>query len=198
MSRGIDVNQSVIGHLHALEAAGVTWIGRYVGGTKKDPLTKTEAQAISSLGLYVISIWESGYPTSVDYFSAYQGSRDGADAYHAAAQAGQPGATPIYFCVDYDAAEEDLPAIARYFRAVRLSVRPAYFVGVYGSGRVCQHLLSLGLVSHSWLAAPHGWAGYDEETPYHIRQTRNGVTVAGLEVDLDESDGNAGGWKLAA
>ena len=196
MSKGIDVNQSVIGHLHALQAAGISWIGRYYGRSKQQPLSKEEAQAISSLGLYVVSIWESGYPTKVEYFSSYQGSKDGADAYHAAAQAGQPGGSVIYFTVDYDAAPADLRAIEAYFRAVRLSVRPGYFVGVYGSGRVLKHLLSLGLVSHSWLADPRRWAEYDSTSHFNIRQVKNGVSLCGLEVDMDESDGSAGGWQV--
>lgn len=196
MGAGCDVNQSVVGHVHSLKAAGITWIGRYYGKSKTDPLTYGEAVAICSCDLWIVSVHENGFPTSVDYFTQSQAVLDATTAKTSALHCQQTPQSLIYFTVDYDAAEEDLPQIQSYFSAVRSRLQPTYLTGVYGNGLVCQHLLSVGVAHSAWLAAPTAWAGYDTHTPYAIRQTHNGVTLCGLEVDLDESSGAAGGWQI--
>ena len=54
------------------------------------------------------------------------------------------------------------PAIVRYFEQVKAIVRPeGYKIGGYGSGAVCELLLSKKLVNYCWLAQSTGWPGYD-------------------------------------
>ena len=55
------------------------------------------------------------------------------------------------------------PAIVRYFQQVNAVVRQeGYKIGAYGSGAVCELLLSKKLVDYCWLAQSTGWPGYDQ------------------------------------
>ena len=104
--------------------------------------------------------------------------------------------TPIYFVVDYDASDADMVALGEYFRIVYNQVRNAgYYVGVYGSGLVCQHLSSLGYTSHTYLAESHGWMDYEDWLPYACLIQTGETTVRGLDVDLVTSNGDGGGWQ---
>lgn len=59
-------------------------------------------------------------------------------------------------------ASDMLPAVERYFRAVKSGINGKYKIGVYGSGMVCKHLRAKGLVEYCWLAMSTGWPGYKE------------------------------------
>lgn len=64
--------------------------------------------------------------------------------------------------------EAILPFVAQYFddvRAVfdqhRAQTGIGYEIGGYGSGLVCDHLLTQGKIRRCWLAQSTGWPGYD-------------------------------------
>ena len=71
----------------------------------------------------------------------------------------QPRGSTIYFGVD--GPWQELTNIVAYFKEVyaRLT-RTGYRVGVYGSGLVCNALLTTGLAESCWLAAPTAWPDY--------------------------------------
>jgi Domain of unknown function (DUF1906) len=56
------------------------------------------------------------------------------------------------------------PAIVRYFEQVNatLMLDGRYKIGAYGSGAVCELLLSKKLIDHCWLAQSTGWPGYNK------------------------------------
>jgi Domain of unknown function (DUF1906) len=60
-------------------------------------------------------------------------------------------------------ASDMLPAVERYFRAVKANLNGKYKVGVYGSGLVCKHIMAKGLADYCWLAMSTGWPGYKEQ-----------------------------------
>ena len=205
LPRGIDTNATITRYLPCLRHAGFTFVCRYLGHNKSEPLTVVEAQAISDANMSNVSIWEYGYPTDVHYFTPARGQQDGALAYdYAHNLLNQPKQTPIYFTVDYDAAPHDLTSIANYFTQVRKQFQALsaggnnYFVGVYGNGLVCQYLFNQGLVHFTWLAEPTDWGGaiYDG---WNIKQSVLHTEVCGLnseDIDLNVTRGNGGGWKL--
>jgi hypothetical protein len=199
MAKGLDSPKSLAAHAAELANAGYVWAGRYLFdySSFKDLLTHSEAEALSRSGLHIVSVWENGLPTSDTYFSAAQGGIDGAHAARRALEAGQPDGTPIYFAVDGDVDPQVTPA---YFTAIRTALRGAggrYGAAVYGSGAVCRLLEESGLVSHVWLSQSPGWRGYVEACKWAGIVQGAERDIVGLDVDLDVSDGSAGGWLLA-
>jgi len=213
MGQGFDVNQPVGSHASAIAERGYTFVGRYGGPVKAAhgiALTKAEAEQLSAAGLYIVSIWENGFPTEPGYFTGYQGAKDG----HAAAEyfeaVGQPKGTPIYFTVDCDIAPAMVMEYSGFFQAAvkesgffQAAVKEAgYLAGVYGSGPVCEALLRAGIAHCAWLAQSKGWGGPGAWQEFADSGKANLIqhattTLPGIgEVDLDASWGNAGGWTL--
>lgn len=203
--KGLDAAVSLADAASCLKAGGFSFVARYYNAN--DPgknLTKAEAQALSDAGVSVVSVWENGYPTEAKYFDLAKGIYDGEGAAKIAQEVGQPAGTPIYFAVDFDAAESDLPTIDAYFTGVAQGVANIlgggeYGIGVYGSGQTCAYVLAHNPhVAHSWLAGATGWAGYDSfgaSRRWNLRQGGWG-NICGASVDLDVSQGNGGGWSF--
>jgi hypothetical protein len=92
-------------------------------------------------------------------FTVWRGSQDAERSIALAKENSQPKGSTIYFGVD--GPWKELTNIVAYFKEVytRL-VRTGYRVGVYGSGLVCNALLTNGLAETCWLAAPTAWPDY--------------------------------------
>lgn len=204
MATGIDTNQVCTPHLQCLQNNGITFVGRYYAmNSSPKRLKLAEAQAISQAGMHVVAVWETGFPTTPGFFSHAKGVLHGTTAYHYALEAiGQPAGTPIYFGVDFDAAQTHIVGgITDYFHGIGEAFntighnQPVYKIGVYGSGKVCAWLLNHDLASFTWLAQSTGWAGFHQFTDWNIKQgpTHN---LCGLDVDGDETKGNGGGFQV--
>ena len=113
-------------------------------------------------------IMMNGFKTAVvfqhhnDQFASFTALRGGQDAERSIALAkenSQPKGSTIYFGVD--GPWKELTNITVYFKEVyaRLA-RTGYRIGVYGSGLVCNALLTSGLAETCWLAAPTAWPDY--------------------------------------
>lgn len=185
--------------LRVLLERGMTFVGRYLAG--RYALTKEEKQCISRAGLYLVSIWECGSPTNAGYFTRAQGQSDAVRAIEAAKTLGQPQRTPIYFTVDYDASSADINGSIRDYlqevKAVFRSYGDAYSLGLYGSGAVLQYFENS--FPYTWLAGAGAWRGSAAYHNYCLRQygvnTPFSTGAGWFSVDLDESNGAAGGWK---
>lgn len=163
----------------------------------KRALTKPLAQEISK-SLYLVSVWENGFPTTWGYFSQSRGHQDGQIAVHEAINVGQPAGSCIYFAVDYDAGAHELAAISAYFTEAQKQAKEAgYVAGVYGSGLVCQHLKDAGLVSKTWLAQSTGFAGFHHWKPKADIVQGPEYHLMNMDADADTSSGAAGGWKVS-
>ncbi len=202
MSNGLDTMTNCTSKAISIRSAGYDFVCRYYNTNNKSKnLTLTEAQALSNAGLYIVSIWENGYPTSASYFSKSKGLSDGATAYaYAKNTIGQPSSSVIYFAVDYDASTSDISGvITDYFIGVCEAFKSAggiYGIGAYGSGAVCEYIYkNVGQVSYTWLAQSTGWAGYRKYKDWNIKQGGS-CTVVGLSCDSDTSNDNAGGFKI--
>ena len=182
----------------ALVAQGVQAVGLYYFNHSafKEQLTSGVAKALSAKGLYVVSVWEDGYPDHAAYFGSESGYSDGHRAMERASRAGQPHGTAIYFAVDYDATLGDLPRILRYFQAVKDVLGLAYEVGVYGSGLTCAFLSGQGLVTKTWLSESTGFQEHGAWLPHANIVQGHSTKLLGMDVDTDTTNGNAGGWKI--
>lgn len=189
------INSSTI---KTLVNGGYTFVCRYIKGNFA--LTASEKKIITDAGLYIVSIWEKGNPTKVDYFTTSQGTSDAKDAIDAAKDLGQPEGTPIYFAVDYDASDSDVRgAITKYLQAVKAVFADQgypYKLGLYGSGAVLSFFQNT--FTYTWLSGSTGWRGSKDYTDYTMKQYDNQTTIGSgsgkITIDKDESNGSAGGW----
>lgn len=185
--------------LKLLQDNGYTFVGRYIPGSNY-PLTESERDIITNGGLYIVSIWESGSPTSDKYFSASKGKSDAEDAIKGAKSIGQPTGTPIYFAIDYDAQNVALNGVINeYITAIYqvfTSKNFPYELGLYGSGLVLKTFQSI--FPYRMLSNATGWAGSVAYTEYCLKQyptITESDSSASIKIDVNYSNGAAGGWR---
>lgn len=174
-----------------IAAAGMKFACRYLvpASMAWKRLTRTEAEFITAVGMKVVSVFQRG--TSDVKGGSANGSRDGKAAYQEAALVGQPIGTAIYFAVDYDAQPSDYNAIESYLRAAAREL-PGYLVGVYGSYAVIEEMAKRGACERFWQT--YAWSKGKLSKAANLYQYRNGQTLAGHTVDLNDGLGNEGWW----
>jgi hypothetical protein len=143
-------------------------------------------------------ILTNGFKTAVVFqhhnnqFASFTAARGRQDAERSLALAGenlQPNGSAIYFGVDgpWQAAYE-LANVATYFRELKARLAGfGYRIGVYGSGLVCNVLLSTGLAELCWLGAPTSWPDYHayyQTRKWGLAQLRTSQ-CGGHSVDFD-------------
>ncbi|WP_274652369.1 DUF1906 domain-containing protein [Paenibacillus humicola] len=177
----------------ALAAAGMTFAARYLvpPAYAWKRLTAAEAQIISDAGMRIVSVFE----LSANRVSqgAAAGFEDGILALAEARLVGQPAGSAIYFAVDYDAQPADYDAIEQYLRSARSQIY-GYDAGVYGSYAVIEEMARRGACERFWQT--YAWSRGSRSGRANIYQYRNGVSVAGVPLDLNESYGSEGWWSL--
>lgn len=191
MVRGLDYTTQTTPEIaKAFVDAGIEFVCRYLVPEKYKwkRLTKTEADAISNAGLNIISVFESSASRAAG--GAAAGKADGITALSEAKIVGQPEGSAIYFAVDYDAKAIDHKAIEDYLKAAAKEL-PGYHVGVYGSYSVCLTMFNLGI---KYLWQTYAWSGGKFTNHANIYQHKNGQSVAGVTVDLNNSFGGEGWW----
>jgi hypothetical protein len=166
----------------ALRLAGKSFVCRYLSYNKTGKnLSAVERDALWAAGLGICLNWENRADDIIDGFAG------GAEnAKHALTQAnllGAPSSVPIYFSVDQDTRSN--PAmIDAYFKGIR-TVLPVARIGVYGGLSTVQRAVDQGLASWYWQTA--AWSGGAWMKAAHLQQYRNGVTLAGADLDLDRA-----------
>jgi hypothetical protein len=140
----------------------------------------------------VAVVWESTQGR------AREGAPAGAaDARLAAAQAttcGMPSTRPIYFAVDFDAGDADLPLVVDYLHGAA-GVLGARRVGVYGGYRVVGHCLDHRAAAFAWQT--YAWSAGRRDRRAHLYQHRNGVVIGGVSCDRDTAyAADFGQWRI--
>jgi peptidoglycan hydrolase-like protein with peptidoglycan-binding domain len=131
----------------AMRAKGFSAVGRYLDEhlPPGDPyyigkaLRPGEAQTIIDSGLKLIPLFQYN-ATQLFNFTRPKGYEQGLIAHSKAKEHGIPPGACIYFAVDYDAQDHEIPSIIEYFKGVRegLAERGAHYdFGVYGTRNVC-------------------------------------------------------------
>jgi hypothetical protein len=152
-------------------------------------LTRSEAEAITDAGMSMISVFEtSKYNPS---HGASQGKMDGQSALQEAQLIKQPKGSAIYFAVDYDAQPREYDAIENYLRAAEYEIA-GYKIGVYGSFEVVEEMSRRIQDIRIWQT--YAWSHGHQSPRANLYQWKNGQTVAGVEVDFNESYGEEGSW----
>jgi hypothetical protein len=210
-------------------------VGRYVRNAGYARITADEASRLSNGQMPIFTTWESrnaaaaSGPTVIGYFDPahHAGTEDGATAFAYCGEVlHQPPQTPIFFCVDFDAADPHQGGhnakawIARYFELIR-DARDAYarqnpdryyLIGVYAAGEVLRWCYEQGIASSFWQAVSSGSTG--SQPPglwpwYHANRWQYQFTGNGHQVpwaapgwncvggiDPDADWGDGGTWQL--
>jgi len=195
MAKGIDCAVPLtVEKARAIHAAGYEFAARYLVPERYawKRLTRAEAEAITSAGMKIVSVFETTANRPAG--GAAAGAVDGAEAFREVQAIGQPIGTAIYFAVDYDAQPKDYDAIEAYLRAAAYAI-PGYRVGVYGSYAVIEEMARRRAAQHFWQT--YAWSRGRKSQYANIYQHKNGVTLAGHQVDLNESYGNEGWWDMS-
>lgn len=196
---GLDSASNLTSAAASIRTAGYSWVGRYLWQDGKG-ITLSEAQALSNVGLQIMSIYEAA-GASLAGFSPSATKKDASQALQYAAAVHQPLASTIYFAGDdFDASAADLPTIRAYFELLRSLIVPAtYRLGVYGDGLVCQMLRDAKLVEHTFLAGAMGWHGSQAFKTSADAVQGQTVFQFGLSIDKDSGDPDKMGlWSLPA
>lgn len=192
MAKGIDCATQITAKTAQLIASGGnTFVGRYLADAASwKRLSAKEASVISSAGLYIVSFFERSSARPREGSAA--GTEDGKLALQYAREVGQPEGSTIYAAVDYDAQSADYDAIEAYMRAFDAEI-DGYEIGVYGSYGVVKAMYERGVSKK--LAQTVAWSRglrYENACFY---QARIDTPRYGINVDIDETNGDAGGWR---
>ncbi|TBL75047.1 DUF1906 domain-containing protein [Paenibacillus thalictri] len=192
MSKGFDCATPLTAALaRKFKADGYAFVCRYLappGSGKR--LTAAEAQVCTDAGLYLVSVFERTADRALG--GAANGAEDGAMALQYAQEVGQPKGSVIYAAVDFDATASNYNAIEAYLRAFDQQIK-GYECAVYGEYEVCKAMLDRGVVKKVWQT--YAWSQGARLTGANLYQYQNDIVVNGIGVDLDESNGDAGGWQ---
>jgi hypothetical protein len=201
--RGFDVDRDCGRMIDKIIAANVDFVVRYYSHNPAKNLSFSEARLLSEAGIRIVTVWEA-QADKVTSFSHASGVDDATTAYNLATALGQPGGTPIYFAVDFDASHPVVAgAIHDYFQGVSDGFgtisrnNPTYTIGVYGSGLVCSWLKERNLAMRTWLSQSMGWTGSRDFTDWNIMQHLEGDPYGfGFAVDPDDARPDYGGFSI--
>lgn len=162
-----------------LFAAGKRFVVRYGGpGGSWKHLTATEARSLIGAGLAIVANAEGTA-------SGLRGRAAGADWARSAdahfRSLGMPANRPIYLSADWDVTASQWPSVAEALRGAA-SVIGAARVGIYG-GRNAIRWARQDRVA-AWYWQTYAWSGGVWVAGNHLEQYRNGVSLAGGDVDL--------------
>lgn len=194
MAKGFDCSTPLTAETAAkFFADGYEFVCRYLVPSGSKRLTAEEAERISEAGLKIVSVFETTAERALGGREA--GLADGASALEVAAEVGQPEESAIYFAVDFDATDDQMPTIIEYIQAAS-EATPNYLTGVYGSYAVVEAVRASGACSRFWQT--YAWSNGQVSEARNIYQYQNDITVNGIAVDLDESYGSEGSWNTSS
>lgn len=163
----------------ALKDAGFTFACRYLSTDPSKNLTRAEAEALASLGIWCVANWETT-STRADTGGYAGGQADAQQALAEATAAGMPAGRPIYFSVDEPTTVG--PHVTAYFDGIK-SVLPDAEIGDYGGYAEVKGALDLGLAAWAWQTT--AWSNGQWDSRVHIRQTGEQPVIGGVQVDVD-------------
>lgn len=187
---GVDYTGGV--NIGQLAAAGKVFACRYGGpGGAWKHLTPTEAQALSAAGIAIVANAEGSAAGLLGGWSAGVDWARSAEAHFAAC--GMPAGRPIYLSVDFDVTSGQWAAVASALRGAA-SVLGVSRVGVYGGRRAIEWAHRDGVAQ--WFWQTYAWSGGVWVPGNDLEQYRNGVSLAGIQLDLDRAlTTDYGQWK---
>lgn len=170
-------------NLDVLWAAGIRFVCRYLAKLPNGKvLTGAELQALHRHGFGVVLNWEQA---AGDMLRGYDlGRAHAAEALRQANALGAPTSVPIFFSCDVDTTTDAQRAAAGRYLDGAVSVLGRARVGVYGEFEVIETLTP---IHATWGWQTYAWSGGRISGKAHFLQYRNGVALAGADLDRDRS-----------
>lgn len=172
----------------ALKAAGAVAVCRYLSWLPNGKcLSRSEADGLRANGIDVVSNWEYYGDWTHDYSGGFgNGVVHAVEAQKQHLACGGPPGRPIYFSTDFSPTAGQLPIVADYYRGVA-SVIGLARTGAYGGLPTIKYLFDHGVITwgwqtYAWSGSPPVWDGRAQ-----LRQVQNGVTIGGVDCDLDDT-----------
>lgn len=160
----------------AIKAGGYVGVLRYFSHDPSKDLTATEVAGLHKVGLGVAAVWETTSTEATAGFSA--GAADATEAEARTAGMKYPLSVPIFYAVDEDV---DPAKVLPYFKGI--ASKHKHPVGVYGSKRVVEAVMTAGLAAYGWQT--EAWSGTAISAKAHLYQRVKAThSIAGA----------AGGW----
>lgn len=178
-----------------IKRAGFNFVVRYIPypGNGGKGLTAAERDDLRANGLDIAMVFESFANRALQGHAA--GAADATASKQQMAALGFPASTPVYFAVDFDAAEAQQPEIDDYLRGAASVLGPDR-VGVYAGYWIVKRCHENGTAK--WLWQTYAWSGGNVHPAIHIYQYLNGQNVNG-SVDFNEAkQSNFGQWRASA
>lgn len=179
-----------------LYRAGKRFACRYLSFDRAKNLTRAEADRLNAAGLLVVYNWEATAGGVLGGWTA--GLAHAREARRLITEMGTPVA-PVYFSCDVNVTPTQVRGpVQDYYRACA-EVLGGAMVGLYGEYDLIEAARLWPHVSWYWQTAATAWSPAGRFHPAaHITQYRNGVALAGGQVDLDRTaDDDFGGWTMA-
>lgn len=165
----------------AIKAAGYDFVCRYYSRDPSKNLTRTEADALAAVGLWIVGNWEY---SAADALRGHDGGVSDAQLARVEADGcGQPRSRPTYFSKDWDVTPAQEATVTDYDRGAD-SVLGVAQVGDYAGFYPLRVQRDAGVISWEW--QPTAWSGGQWEPRVNIRQTGTAV-VGGVQVDVNEA-----------
>lgn len=177
-----------------LKAGGYSFIIGYVSqDTTGKNLTKDDVQAAHLAGLDVGLVYEFSATSALGGSTA--GARDANIAVAHAREIGAPQGICLYAAIDFNATPAQLPLCLDYMMAYHeFCVATNFDSGSYGGKTVIDYLDNHQYKGRLWQT--YAWSHGLWNPHVSIRQLKNGVTIAGANVDIDELETpNWGQWR---
>lgn len=167
----------------ALKVAGKDFVVRYIPypGSGGKGLDAGEMADLRANGIDIAMVFESYAARALEGRGA--GQADAHASVAALAALGLPDHLPVYFAVDFDAAENQQPAIDDYLRGVA-DVIGAGRVGVYAGYWVVKRCKENGTAAYLWQT--YAWSGGNVHPELNLYQYKNGQNINGA-VDFCEA-----------
>jgi hypothetical protein len=188
--QGIDCATTITASVAAkLVDVGKSFVGRYLPTGYSKSLTVSESRILTDAGLLILCFFE----TTADRAKggSNNGQVDGASGYKSAQVLNMPTSSGICFTVDFEPTADQLPTIAEYFRAAREALGD-YKLGAYGCYKVIEYLAAQSTCD--FYVQCYAWSYTKKSDATTIYQYKNGQTVGGISVDLDEAYSTVGLW----
>ncbi len=168
-------------------------MARYVAPQSDKRLSIAERDALWNAGLGIYLVWENNANDMLGGASA--GREDATEARRQARALGFPADCPIFHAADEDFSTSQLAGpITAYSKAAAEVHGGVRHYGVYGGIRSIKYVADHHLATYLWQT--YAWSGGKWDSRAQLQQYRNGVVVAGGEVDLCRATTDNGRWTM--
>lgn len=172
--------------IQSIRGAGADFACRYFSWLPNGKcLTRDEADNLRGNGVDVVSNWEYFGDWAHDYSGGFShGQIHAREAAKQHVDCGGPADRPIYFSVDWDVTEAQRATVADYYRGVASVIGPQR-TGAYGGYWIIKYLFDVGVIRWGWQT--YAWSGGNWDGRAQLRQVKNGVSIGGVDCDLNDA-----------